>query len=124
MLGQRFPDDAIVGEELDNAPFAAGRPVWYVDPIDGTTNFANGLRWCSFSLALADGAGMALGVVADVWRDEVFSAVRGQGALPLAPADWATGRSPARAPSAAAGTPAWPGAWCSPSSRAPSPGRA
>ena len=80
VLGQRFPDDAIVGEELENAPFAAGHPVWYVDPVDGTTNFANGLRWCSFSLALADGAGMAVGMVADVWHAEIFSAARGQGA--------------------------------------------
>ncbi len=80
LLGERFPDDGIVGEELDNAPLAAGRPVWYVDPIDGTTNFANGLRSCSFSLALADGAGMALGVVAHLWHDEVFTAVRGHGA--------------------------------------------
>ncbi len=79
VLGQRFPDDALVGEELENAPFVPGRPVWYVDPIDGTTNFANGLRWCSFSLALADGAGMAVGIVADVWRAEILSAVRGQG---------------------------------------------
>jgi fructose-1,6-bisphosphatase/inositol monophosphatase family enzyme len=95
LLGERFPDDGIVGEELDNAPFATGRPVWYVDPIDGTTNFANGLRNCSFSLALADGAGMAVGVVADVWRDEVFSAVRGQGASSRT----GTGTGPGRAPS-------------------------
>jgi fructose-1,6-bisphosphatase/inositol monophosphatase family enzyme len=80
LLGERFPADGIVGEELDNSSLVAGRPVWYVDPIDGTTNFANGLRICSFSLALADGAGLAVGVVADVWRDEVFSAIRGQGA--------------------------------------------
>ncbi len=39
-----------------------------------------GCGFCSFSLALADAAGLALGVVADVWRNEVFSAVRGQGA--------------------------------------------
>ncbi len=80
LLGRRFPGDGIVGEELNNAPAPAAQPVWYVDPIDGTTNFAHGLRVCSFSLALADGAGLAVGVVADVWRDEVFSAVRGQGA--------------------------------------------
>jgi myo-inositol-1(or 4)-monophosphatase len=80
VLGERFPDDGIVGEELENTPVGAGRPVWYVDPIDGTTNFAHGLRSCAFSLAVADEAGLAAGVVADVWRGEVFSAVRGQGA--------------------------------------------
>ena len=94
VLGQRFPDDAIVGEELENAPFAPGRPVWYVDPIDGTTNFANGLRWCSFSLALADGAGMAIGIVADVWRAEILSAVRGKGARCRFSAERALGGGP------------------------------
>ncbi len=44
VLGRHFPGDGIVGEELDNAAVPAGHPVWYVDPIDGTTNFAHGLR--------------------------------------------------------------------------------
>jgi myo-inositol-1(or 4)-monophosphatase len=39
------PDSAIVGEEGGRQ--GAGRVVWYVDPIDGTTNFARGLaQWC------------------------------------------------------------------------------
>jgi myo-inositol-1(or 4)-monophosphatase/deoxyribonuclease-2 len=80
LLRLRFPDDGVVGEELENTPVAPNQPVWYVDPVDGTTNFAHGLRSCSFSLALADEAGLAVAVVADVWRNEVFSAVRGQGA--------------------------------------------
>jgi myo-inositol-1(or 4)-monophosphatase len=80
VLADRFPNDAIVGEELENAPARRGSPVWYVDPVDGTTNFVNGLRLCSFSLAVADDAGVAVGVVADVWRNELFSAVRGRGA--------------------------------------------
>jgi myo-inositol-1(or 4)-monophosphatase len=79
VLGDRFPDDGIVGEEIDNTPAAPGRPVWFVDPVDGTTNFVNGLRICSFSLAVADDAGIAVGVVADAWRNEIFSAVRGAG---------------------------------------------
>jgi myo-inositol-1(or 4)-monophosphatase len=79
-LAHRFPDDSVVGEEFDNTPAPPGCPVWYVDPVDGTTNFVNGLRICSFSLAVADDAGIAVGVVADVWRNEIFSAVRGAGA--------------------------------------------
>jgi myo-inositol-1(or 4)-monophosphatase len=79
-VSRQFPEDAIVGEELTNVPTGTGRPVWYVDPIDGTTNFVHGLKWCSFSLAVADSAGIALGVVADPWRRELFVAPRGQGA--------------------------------------------
>ncbi len=80
VLGHRFPDDAVIGEEIANVPVPNGRPVWYVDPVDGTTNFVNGLRICSFSLAVADNSGAAIGVVADPWRNEIFSAVRGAGA--------------------------------------------
>ena len=76
-----FPRHSIVGEEFGaSADFAAGTPVWYVDPVDGTTNFVHGLPWSSFSLALADDEGLVLGVVADPHRGEVFSAVRGRGA--------------------------------------------
>src|SRR5579875_94535 len=80
VLGERFPGDAVVGEELPGEAGANGQPTWYVDPIDGTTNFVYGLQSCAFSLALVDSAGVGLGVVADPWRDEVFQATRGRGA--------------------------------------------
>ena len=76
-----FPGHSIAGEEFGRSgDFAVGTPVWYVDPVDGTTNFVHGLPWSSFSLALADDEGLALGVVADPHRGEVFGAVRGGGA--------------------------------------------
>lgn len=78
-IAVRWPDDKVVGEELDDSGGSSGR-VWYVDPIDGTTNFVFGLPWSSFSLAMADADGPAVGVVADPWRDEIFTAVRGRGA--------------------------------------------
>lgn len=79
---QRYPGHRIVGEELGASGAAAnsGAPTWYLDPVDGTTNFAHGIPWCSFSLALADEDGPAVAVVADPWRGEVFAAVRGRGA--------------------------------------------
>ncbi|HTT92710.1 MAG TPA: inositol monophosphatase [Acidimicrobiales bacterium] len=76
-----FPGHLIVGEEFGGtADFTVGTPLWYVDPVDGTTNFVHGLPWSSFSLALADDEGLVLGIVADPHRREVFSAVRGRGA--------------------------------------------
>lgn len=75
----RFPDHRIVGEEL-GATGPEGGHVWYVDPVDGTTNYAHGLPWASFSLAVADAQGPVAGVVADPFRHELFSARRGQGA--------------------------------------------
>jgi myo-inositol-1(or 4)-monophosphatase len=80
----RFPGDVVVGEEAgtsSSGPTAPGETAltWYVDPIDGTTNFVHGLPGVSVSIAAVDARGTAVGVVHDVYRDEVFSAVRGAG---------------------------------------------
>ncbi|HEX5145137.1 MAG TPA: inositol monophosphatase, partial [Mycobacterium sp.] len=78
-IRDRFPDHRIIGEEL-GATGPEGGPVWYLDPVDGTTNYAHGLPWASFSLAVADAQGPVAGVVADPYRRELFSACRGHGA--------------------------------------------
>ncbi|GAA2575204.1 inositol monophosphatase [Dactylosporangium fulvum] len=78
-IGRRFPGHRVVGEE-----YGAGDGdgfTWYVDPIDGTTNFVHGLPWSSYSLAGFDEDGVAVGVVADPARGEILSAVRGGGAF-------------------------------------------
>lgn len=81
VLRAAFPDHGVVGEEYGVSDGAPGAPHWVVDPVDGTTNFAHGIGWCSFSLGLAAADGTPLlGVVADPWRGETFSAVRGRGA--------------------------------------------
>ncbi|TNC28163.1 inositol monophosphatase family protein [Amycolatopsis alkalitolerans] len=77
-IAERYPGHRIVGEEYGTS--GGGEPTWYVDPVDGTTNFAHGLPWSSFSLAVADSAGALAGVVADPSRGEVFGASRGGGA--------------------------------------------
>jgi myo-inositol-1(or 4)-monophosphatase len=78
---ERFPDDRIVGEEFGATDEADARATWYVDPVDGTTNYVHGLPWSSFSCAVVDSDGTAIGTVADPYRREVLSAVRGRGAL-------------------------------------------
>ena len=75
-----FPTHQIQGEEHGASPVSERGAVWFCDPIDGTTNYVHRLPWSSFSLGLMDSAGTAVGVVADPWRREVFSAVRGRGA--------------------------------------------
>ena len=55
-------------------------PVWVVDPLDGTTNFAHGYPVFSVTLALLIDREIELGVVYDPLRDETFWAQRGQGA--------------------------------------------
>lgn len=55
-------------------------PVWCLDPLDGTTNFAAGLPFVSVSLALLAQGRAVAGWVYDPWRRECFSARRGAGA--------------------------------------------
>lgn len=78
-LRQRFPDHAIYGEETGGELPASG-PVWVVDPLDGTTNFAHGYPVFCVTLALLVDGQPELGVTFDPLRDELFWAQRGQGA--------------------------------------------
>jgi fructose-1,6-bisphosphatase/inositol monophosphatase family enzyme len=79
-IAERFPHDRIVGEEFGASDADAPRAEWFIDPVDGTTNFVHGLPWSSFSIAVRDDAGTAVGAVADPYRREILAAVRGRGA--------------------------------------------
>jgi myo-inositol-1(or 4)-monophosphatase len=83
-ISTAFPDHLIVAEEASEAavhgPPSAEQLVWYIDPLDGTTNFAHGYPHFAVSVALARGTDPLLGVVHDPLRDETFVAVRGRGA--------------------------------------------
>jgi myo-inositol-1(or 4)-monophosphatase len=79
-IAERFPDHRIEGEEFgasgsDDAPAS-----WLIDPVDGTTNYVHGLPLSTFSLCVSDEAGAAAALVADPYRGDVLSAIRGRGA--------------------------------------------
>lgn len=78
-IRSRFPTHSIIAEE--GGGFDSGSEfLWYVDPLDGTTNFAHGLPRFCVSLGLwARGHGLA-GVIYDPLRDDLFAAERGSGA--------------------------------------------
>ena len=78
-IRQRFPDHRIVSEE---SGVNQGRDccIWFIDPIDGTVNFAHGIPFFSISIAYAHEGQLELGVVYDPMRDECFSAETGLGA--------------------------------------------
>jgi myo-inositol-1(or 4)-monophosphatase len=79
MIGEACPGHGIVAEESAARP-ARGAYQWYVDPLDGTTNFAHGYPQFAVSIALKRGAEVVLGVVYDPLREEIFTAIRGAGA--------------------------------------------
>lgn len=75
----RFPDSHILTEE--SGEIRGGQDgMWYVDPLDGTVNYAHQIPIFSVSLAYAAGKSVKLGVVYDPMRDEMFAAERGRGA--------------------------------------------
>lgn len=75
----RWPSHDILGEE-GGLHDKGSDYRWYVDPLDGTTNFAHGFPVFCVSLALEHKGERIAGVVYDPTRDELFSAEKGSGA--------------------------------------------
>ncbi len=80
MVAARFPDHAILGEEMGGSDRTPAGACWIFDPIDGTTNFAHGLPIFCSSLALEIDGTAAVAAVYDPNRRELFTAERGAGA--------------------------------------------
>ena len=78
-LQSRFPQHGIVAEE-GGGHTSPSDYRWYVDPLDGTTNFAHSLPIFNVTLALERAGEMVVGVVFDPIRQEMFTAERGSGA--------------------------------------------
>jgi myo-inositol-1(or 4)-monophosphatase len=88
-IHEQFPADGIVAEETGTHRGSRGRGpdpaagqgrTWFVDPLDGTVNYANGLPIFCVSIGLAIDGQAAVGVIYDPTRDELFTAVAGHGA--------------------------------------------
>lgn len=79
-LREEFPGHAMIAEEGSRTEGADGSPQWYVDPLDGTTNYAHGLPFFAVSLGLERAGEIEAGVVYNPPLDEMFTALRGQGA--------------------------------------------
>lgn len=82
-LRQAFPDHRFITEESvtddehnDDSPFT-----WYIDPLDGTNNFAHGYPVFSTSIALYENGQPAMGIVYDPMREECFQSAAGHGAF-------------------------------------------
>jgi len=83
---QQIHDCPVLGEEMpaerQEALWRAGEEgLWCIDPIDGTSNFFNGLPYFAVSVALMRHGRSVLGVVYDPVADEMFWAERGSGAF-------------------------------------------
>ncbi len=87
LIGQvraHFPEHTIVSEEAGQLS-GDSRTCWYIDPLDGTSNYAHRVPIFAVSIAYAEDGEMRLGVIYDPMQNELFSAERGRGA-------WLNGR--------------------------------
>lgn len=87
LIREKFPSDRIVAEEdgaalgsEDGADSGSGEAVWYVDPLDGTTNFLHRFPFFSVSIARVKKGEIACGVVYNPVTDDCFTAEAGGGA--------------------------------------------
>lgn len=78
-LRSHFPSHGIVAEEGGGGA-GSSEYCWYVDPLDGTTNFAHGFPMFNVTLGLARAGEVIAGVIYDPIRQELFAAERGGGA--------------------------------------------
>jgi myo-inositol-1(or 4)-monophosphatase len=79
-LRSHFPAHAIVAEE-GGGHESASEYRWFIDPLDGTTNFAHGFPMFCISMGLERAGEPIAGVVFDPIRGELFTAERGAGAF-------------------------------------------
>ncbi len=79
-LRAHFPTHSIVAEEGGGGLGSSADYTWYVDPLDGTTNFAHGFPVFNVTLALEHAGRLIAGVVFDPTRNEMFAAEAGAGA--------------------------------------------
>lgn len=80
-LRSACPTDAVLAEESGASGDAGGTGRrWFIDPLDGTTNYAAGIPHFAVNVAVADGEGMAAAATLDPLRGELFLASRGGGA--------------------------------------------
>lgn len=83
-IKQRFPEHAILSEESSpemHRVWELSQPVWIIDPIDGTVNYAHGHIQSAVSMAYCEDGQIVMGVVFNPFTDELFHGVKGAGAF-------------------------------------------
>lgn len=82
-LAAAYPSHRVLSEETTGADWTTmdlSGPLWIVDPIDGTANFAHGHPYVNVSIAFAVDGVVQVGVVHAPFLNETYTAVKGEGA--------------------------------------------
>lgn len=83
VVRKSYPEHIIIGEEsgiIEGEENTDKSVQWIIDPLDGTTNFVNRLPHFCVSIGIRENGVTTVGVVYDPMRNELFTAVRGEGA--------------------------------------------
>ncbi len=78
-LKYAFPKHSILAEESGET-LGDERFQWIIDPLDGTTNYLHGFPQYAVSIALYENNSAAFAVIYDPFKEEMFTAAKGQGA--------------------------------------------
>lgn len=79
-IRKQFPEDALISEEKFPRLEKPANRVWVIDPLDGTSNFSNGIPIWGVSIALCIEGWPILGVLYFPLTEDLYSARKGQGA--------------------------------------------
>lgn len=80
IIHNQFPSHSILAEE-SGSQMRNGDHCWIIDPLDGTTNFINGIPVFAVSIALQVDRELVCSVVLDVMQNDIYSAESGKGAF-------------------------------------------
>jgi len=80
-IRRRYPHHHVLAEEGGTLAGGSGDYQWLIDPLDGTTNFTQGLKIFCVSVACRRGSELVAGVVYDPVGEELFTASQGGGAF-------------------------------------------
>lgn len=79
-LQKHYPNHSILGEEFGLNEIKNSTYKWLIDPIDGTTNFCQGIPYCAITVALLKNLKPIWGIVSNPISNDVYIAKRGEGA--------------------------------------------
>ena len=81
IIHRAFPDHTVLREEGASTGNIQDDHLWVIDPLDATNNYAHGIPHFSVSIGYAQKGAVQVGVILDPLRREMFTAVKGHGAL-------------------------------------------
>lgn len=79
-LYAQYPQVQFMGEEKENSSIDFSKPVWILDPVDGTTNLIHGYHHSAVSLAYCENGEAKVGIIYQPYTNDVFYAIKGEGA--------------------------------------------